>query len=1095
MKNIFSNKNKNKNIIIILSIIVSVLTLSIFTYPAYTETANNSMIKIAKNNGLTPIETASTKDYIKMNLYNYGTTINQNSIDNRVSGYYYIYPGFTQSRGQKTYNFALYNDNQIQDYFWDVLTHKDSPLFYAGEYVVKDYDTKDIENFGGSGPYNTTLNSQYDNTINRPLTNQMSKTLVNGYPEFNSNINGTNYKGSLDYLFSDSDFVEKHADLDGLFQYDEDTGLYYYSSRDNHAELHGSTFKVYDQVITPDFMKYPFGNFLPFNYINTQTTQASTIDKAKINEMKNRLSQKSGEKYNRAYQHLRAYDIVMSRYKYLLTSGRSSEYTAWDSVSTALSVITNNNYINIPEDNPIREEFKNNLPNLYSIDYDEEKDFFFGFDMKLNFMQTKDGLVGKNKDQNMIFRFEGDDDVWVYIDGHLFLDLSGIHAQVGGEIDFHDGVVRYYKFDPETFSAGKTDKYLIDEVKFQDILGENSPLLEKIDNDTYRFKDYSTPELRFYYMERGASSGVMTTMFNLPLVNEEAITISKEVSSSESTLGNQSYKFQVMKNGSNEQLFIGANYGYDVYSLKTENKLRSEKTDANGIITLNKDEYAVIDGIKENAGKYYVRELMEKELSSQYNNVTIDGTNTNFSSSTVTYNSKEYVYVNSTIKDMSSTNHITRFINNTNNNLAKLEVKKTLASGIDSSVENMTFKIKIEINGIPLAIGTKYKIGNTTYTVSETGIINLKPTQVAIIENIFKNSSFKVEEILDSNSEFKDSYKLNGNTVDTKYVFGTVTSTNSVEIINAEAAGTYIKIPVSKTTTNPDGVKYTYTFTLKDVDANKIIESKTITVDELGNGSSNALFTIDYSRLQHPNEETIHRYQVYEEKKTILDTVKVNNDTSTSYDESIYNIEVKVTNKDGLFNATIHSIKKCITSDSCESVSEIAFNNQKVSSLTIKKIVENSPNDKTKFNFIIESTGFKDGTYKTSKGTDIVFTNNEATITLSHNESITIYNLPYSSIYNITETNKDGYAVSYNVDSSGYIEGDKATGITLSKKEDQNSTFGINYNTNVIFKNVKGYELPKTGSSGMLLITSISIILMSVSSIYLLKSKKKRGEI
>lgn len=1080
MKNIFSNKNKNKNIIIILSIIVSVLTLSIFTYPAYTETANNSMIKIAKNNGLTPIETEDTSEFIEMNLYDYGSNINYK---NRYEGIYngfHTYPGFTQSRGT-SFDFSEWSDIAIQAYYAELLSN--TALYYLGDTIVTDLNAEDP--FLLTTQKNFTLNSQFDTTIYRPLTNQMHSVLENGYPSFDVNGLGV-YKHSLDYLFSKNTYATKYGNLNGLFQYDEDTGLYYYSSRDNHAELVGSEFKVYNQKITPDYMKYPFGNFLPFNSINTQATQVSTIDKSTLVAMKNSAEKKSGSQYKKLANSLSVYDVAMTTYK-------GGNYTAWDSIELYLNVLENKGMLNLNQ--TVKNDFKNDLSNLYTVDYDEPTNFFFGFDMKLNFMQTKDGLVGKNKDQNMIFRFEGDDDVWVYIDGHLFLDLSGIHAQVGGEIDFHDGVVRYYKFDPETFSAGKTDKYLIDEVKFKDILGTDSPLLEKIDNDTYRFKDYSTPELRFYYMERGASSGVMTTMFNLPLVNEEAITISKEVSSSESTLGNQSYKFQVMKNGSNDQLFIGANYGYDVYSLKTENKLRSEKTDANGIITLNKDEYAVIDGIKENAGKYYVRELMEKELSSQYNNVTIDGTNTNFSSSTVTYNSKEYVYVNSTIKDMSSTNNITRFINNTNNNLAKLEVKKTLASGIDSSVENMTFKIKIEINGIPLAIGTKYKIGNTTYTVSETGIINLKPTQVAIIENIFKNSSFKVEEILDSNSEFKDSYKLNGNTVDTKYVFGTVTSTNSVEIINAEAAGTYIKIPVSKTTTNPDGVKYTYTFTLKDVDANKIIESKTITVDELGNGSSNALFTIDYSRLQHPNEETIHRYQVYEEKKTILDTVKVNNDTSTSYDESIYNIEVKVTNKDGLFNATIHSIKKCITSDSCESVSEIAFNNQKVSSLTIKKIVENSPNDKTKFNFIIESTGFKDGTYKTSKGTDIVFTNNEATITLSHNESITIYNLPYSSIYNITETNKDGYAVSYNVDSSGYIEGDKATGITLSKKEDQNSTFGINYNTNVIFKNVKGYELPKTGSSGMLLITSISIILMSVSSIYLLKSKKKRGEI
>ena len=75
------------------------------------------------------------------------------------------------------------------------------------------------------------------------------------------------------------------------------------------------------------------------------------------------------------------------------------------------------------------------LDNLYSLDYDVPSDFFFGMEMKMNFMQPKDGLTGSDGAQPMVFYFTGDDDVWIYIDGKLFLDLSGIHRHVGGEIE------------------------------------------------------------------------------------------------------------------------------------------------------------------------------------------------------------------------------------------------------------------------------------------------------------------------------------------------------------------------------------------------------------------------------------------------------------------------------------------------------------------------------------------------------------------------------------------------------------------------------------------------------------------------------------
>ena len=49
------------------------------------------------------------------------------------------------------------------------------------------------------------------------------------------------------------------------------------------------------------------------------------------------------------------------------------------------------------------------------------------------------------------YYFKGDDDVLVYIDDVLFLELAGTHRQVGGNINFTKGIVTYYDFDKNGF--------------------------------------------------------------------------------------------------------------------------------------------------------------------------------------------------------------------------------------------------------------------------------------------------------------------------------------------------------------------------------------------------------------------------------------------------------------------------------------------------------------------------------------------------------------------------------------------------------------------------------------------------------------------
>lgn len=1073
-------------ILLIFSFIVMIIVMSLFTFKAAALESDG--------NGLVPITTTvDTTDLIEMNLYDYG----KNNI-NTMHSSNYDYPGFTQSKGVtdawlNTYysifsNQLLY-DNPTNHKYQSQQYFSKTDAFPIGDTIVPFDDlfltSTPLLDKSYTGKINQSNPDAGDNKIFYPVRGAMHSSLVGGYPA----VKGTLENLSLKYLFSENAYATKKnkENISGLFQYDSSTGKYYYSSRNNHAEFdeNNDKFLVYNQKLTPNYLMYPFGNFMPFNKINSQTTQVSSINQEKIVEMYHDAINKENAHTNQLMkdQYAKLWKSLWN-YNAAMVGIVGNNYTAWDGFEQFLNV---NDKLNLSTSTI--NKFKDDLPNLYAIDFDEEANFFFGFDMKTSFMQPKDGKVGTNK-ENMIFHFEGDDDVWIYVDGVLFLELSGIHAQVGGEIDFANGVVKYYGFDNKTYGVSTnvlpdTSNYDYT-VPFNEIPGVNMDLLVKKTNSSgktyYTFEDYSMHDLNFYYMERGASSGVMALEFNMPLVPKNSINIKKEVTFDDGALGKDIYQFQVMKPNSGStfstnQLFVGANYSYDVFDFNG-NKIRTDKTDSNGIITLNKGESAVIPDIEETAGKYYVREIISKDKFEQYANVSINGSV--ISGSTIKIGTTEYVAFSSSTNDMSNGASSFVFTNKINpNNLGKLNIKKT----VSGSSTDKSFRINVKIGGSALPIGATYKIGNNTYTVNELGIINIKSGDTAVIDKIFYGTSYEVVEDSSSTNGYTVSYKIDDVSTTSTKASGTISNSNSVfvEVINTEKTGVTLNIPVKKITTNSDGVKYTYTFVLLDVEKNTEVE-KNIVVDENGNGS--VVFNLSYSYSSHTASQTIHKYKIYERKITTLNDVSVENDKYTLYDESEYDLEVKVLNESGELSAT-YTIKK-----GDDTVSEIVFNNKKLSSLTIEKIVEGRT--KTgKFNFEIESSSLEDGIYTTDSGT-VEFRNGKANIVLSHNESITIYGVPNGAVFKVTETNNDGYVTLYKINASTFNKGNSVTNVTLSNIEtsvSQNNPFGISYDTLVTFKNVQGYELPKTGSSGMLILTFVGTLFMSISLIYLTKRK------
>ena len=126
-----------------------------------------------------------------------------------------------------------------------------------------------------------------------------------------------------------------------------------------------------------------------------------------------------------------------------------------------------------------------------SVD-DAHTNYFFGLRTDIEFFlpnatgtQDEYGNYGNisTRGEHMVFDFHGDDDVWVFVDGELLLDIGGLHGIMHGQIDFSTGTVSY---------------------------GANA------DQNVTRFSmDEGTHTMTVYYMERGSSQSNCAIYFNI----------------------------------------------------------------------------------------------------------------------------------------------------------------------------------------------------------------------------------------------------------------------------------------------------------------------------------------------------------------------------------------------------------------------------------------------------------------------------------------------------------------------------------------------------------------------------------------------------
>ena len=234
---------------------------------------------------------------------------------------------------------------------------------------------------------------------------------------------------------------------------------------------------------------------------------------------------------------------------------------------------------------------------------DSNPQFHFGMNMSVKFYMTQDGKItttdskGEQQQKDMTFEFSGDDDVWVFVDGKLVLDIGGIHDAIKADINFATGTANVYK--GTTSTVARTTKLFNT---------ESSPSgIFDTDAETWRSDTDRPHTLQVFYLERGKGLSNCKIKFNLP--QQDTLDVTKSLGNDINNttdltdkdlkaLLNQSFRFKISSSSDNKTYAVYANKKYTIY--ENGSNVGSGVTNNNGEFTLKFNQTASFVGEKTN---------------------------------------------------------------------------------------------------------------------------------------------------------------------------------------------------------------------------------------------------------------------------------------------------------------------------------------------------------------------------------------------------------------------------------------------------------------------------------------------------------------
>ena len=380
----------------------------------------------------------------------------------------------------------------------------------------------------------------------------------------------------------------------------------------------------------------------------------------------------------------------------------------------------------------------------------------FGTEFTIPFTLSKDGKING---QDITFNFTGDDDVWVFIDDYLVLDMGGAHRMASGTIDFakkNVTVERAFTPDKSTTAAWKDGATRANQTSteslktFADIETDNGNTFADIMAD-----DSKVHTLKMFYMERGMIDSNMSVSFNFSPI-PSGLTLSKDVNTAS------------VNDGLKSVVETKDNFDFTVTDTDTRTEYTYEK-DYDGTRTEKKTTTnGVVEGLADNV---YAKNFAYKDADSDGNKGLKIGTdftiteteNPNYDtrwfvtdiSTGKTIDKKEGRTSKFTLGNASSgltkVNYNVNFVNTPK--VGTVNITKAWNGTVPETLkeEAFPFKVEVDLDGAAKkdeysTYALKYTVdGNEFYTDAD-GNFKLKCDQIAAFEGIPTGATVKVTE-------------------------------------------------------------------------------------------------------------------------------------------------------------------------------------------------------------------------------------------------------------------------------------------------------------------------------------------------------------
>lgn len=429
----------------------------------------------------------------------------------------------------------------------------------------------------------------------------------------------------------------------------------------------------------------------------------------------------------------------------------------------------------------------------------------FGTEFTIPFTLSKDGKING---QDITFNFTGDDDVWVFIDDYLVLDMGGAHRMASGTIDFAEKNVTVERaFTPtqsttDAFKDGDTraNQTSTESLKtFADIKTDNGKTFADIMAD-----DSKVHTLKMFYMERGMIDSNMSVSFNFSPI-PSGLTLSKDVNTAP------------VNDGLKSVVETKDNFDFKVVDTDQRTEYKYEK-DYDGTRTESKTTTnGVVEGLADNV---YAKNFEYTEADDNGNKGLIIGTGfTITETENSNYNTRWFVTDISTGKTtnrgdglvstfklgddksgLTKVNYNVNFVNTPK--VGTVNIAKKWAGVVPETLKDYAFpfKVEVDLDGPADTYGysiyaLEYTVDGTKYETDANGNFTLKSGQTAAFEGIPTGAKVKVTETkttdgkswVVSGQEFKESAAVTDGSNETLTITNATMTIPSDKVIYVEA--------------------------------------------------------------------------------------------------------------------------------------------------------------------------------------------------------------------------------------------------------------------------------------------------------------------